>query len=90
MENKLNKIEEKIDIITSRLSSIDSTLVKQSVILDEHVKRTTQLENRVRPVENHVAMISGVTKFIGLIAVLAAIVEGMVALLEFIKGSGHA
>lgn len=74
-DDKLHRIESKIDHITEKISSIDVTLAKQSVILDEHVKRSTQLENRMEPVEKHVNMINGAFKLIGLMATLAAIAE---------------
>lgn len=69
MENKLDKIIEKI-------ASIDVTLAKQSVILEEHVKRTNLLEEKIEPIEKHVAMVNGALKLLGLIAIIVAIIEG--------------
>lgn len=71
---RFSRMEDKIDKVIEKISSIDKTLVKQSVILDEHVKRSTQLENRMDPVETHVKMINGVIKFILLVSAIAGIV----------------
>lgn len=76
MEDKrLNRIEEKLDTITDRLASIDVTLAKQSVILDEHVKRSNLLEAKLTPVERHVSMVSGAIKLIVLGSAIAGIIE---------------
>jgi hypothetical protein len=38
MERRLDRVETKIDGMVDRIGSIDNTLIKQSVILDEHIK----------------------------------------------------
>jgi len=69
MDNpKINKIEE-------HLANIDVTLAKQSVILEEHIKRTYQLEERVTPIERHIIQSHGILKFIGFMAGLLGAVE---------------
>ena len=74
-DDKLNRIEDKIDKIVDRISSIDSTLAGQAVELKEHIRRTEILEDEVKPIKDHVSMVNGVLKFIGLISALAVIVE---------------
>ena len=69
-DDKLNRIEEKLD-------HISTTLVKQQVILDEHVRRTNILEEKFEPVETHVKNLQGVVKFFKFIGVLAAIAEAL-------------
>lgn len=76
-----NKTDQKLDKIIDRMNNIDVTLGKQSVILEEHVKRTNLLEKKLEPIEKHVIMIQGVIKFIGLIAIFAGIIEGFIKLL---------
>lgn len=48
---KLDKLDEQIKVLDKRLDSVDITLAKQQVSLDEHIKRTTLLENKVIPLE---------------------------------------
>ncbi len=76
MDSKsLDRIEDKIDTVVERLSSIDITLAKQHVSLDEHIKRTAMLENALEPIKKHVNMVQGALKFITALAAIAAIVE---------------
>jgi hypothetical protein len=69
------RVEEKIDKIVDKITDIDVTLGKQSVILEEHVRRTNLLENKLEPIEKHVHMIQGALKFLGLISIFIAIIE---------------
>jgi len=83
MDNK--RLEDKVDKIADSISEINVTLAKQSVILEEHVRRSTNLENRLEPIEKHVHMVSGAMKLAGLLAILAGIVEALVKLLGLTK-----
>lgn len=77
----MKRFEDKLDKIADKITNIDTTLVKQQVILDEHVRRTNLLEEQVRPIERHVHMMQGAMKFIGAVAVMVAIIEGLLKLL---------
>jgi hypothetical protein len=72
-DDKLTRIEMKIDKIQEHIVGIDITLAKQHVSLDEHVRRTNLLEEQLRPVEQHVTMVSGVIKLLGALALMATI-----------------
>lgn len=65
----------KWDSIVDRLGKIDTTLASQHEVLKEHVRRTQLLEEEVKPIKKHVAMIEGAMRLIGLVGVLATIVE---------------
>lgn len=58
------KLEDKIDKIIQQQGEMNVTLGKQSVILEEHVKRTNLLEKKLEPVEKHVAIMQGAFKVI--------------------------
>ena len=58
----------------SRLNNIDVTLAKQSVILTEHVKRSTMLEEQLKPVQKHVAMVDGALRLLGILLVIAGVI----------------
>lgn len=53
------------------------------------MRRTSLLEKQIKPIETHVTMVHGAMKLVGVIAVLAGIVEGVVALLDLLAKSGH-
>lgn len=67
----------KLGRIETRLNSIDTTLASQHEILKEHIRRTELLEADVKPIQRHVSMVEGAIKFIGLLALLAGIIEGI-------------
>lgn len=82
---RFDRIEEKIDKISDKLSSIDVTLAVNTESLKEHMARTELLEKALTPVQKGYTMVVGIIKFFGFIAVLAAIAEGVSAVLTYIK-----
>lgn len=76
----LERFETKLDTIQSKIASIDVTLATQSVVLEEHVRRTNALERKIEPVENHVRLMKSLAKiivFMGL-GVVLKIIHAMV------------
>lgn len=59
-----------------RLDSIDITLVKQAKDLEYHIKRTDLLQDEVKPIKEHVTLVTTGIK----------IIMGMGALIGFIVG----
>lgn len=74
-DKKLERIEQKLDKIDDHLANVDLTLAKQSIILDNHVKRTDELQNMVMPIKTHVDNLKFVVRLIKIGASLAAILE---------------
>lgn len=84
MDTKLNRIEDKIDKITDRLNDIDKTLVRNTADLENHMKRTEQnetmikgLQEDLKPVKSHVALMNNIAKIIVFLGVLAAIYKNL-------------
>lgn len=71
--DKLLRIENKIDKISDHISSIDITISKQHVSLQDHIRRTELLEEKLQPVERHVNMVNGAVKLILVISAIAGI-----------------
>lgn len=71
--------DDKLDKILENISRIDVTLARQNVTLEEHVRRTELLEDQVRPIGHKIAMFEGALKLLGVLGILAAIVEGIVS-----------
>jgi hypothetical protein len=61
----------KLDV---RLDSVDETLIRHDENLKDHMRRTSLLEEELKPIRKHVFMIQGVGAFIGLLALIATIV----------------
>ena len=70
-------LEKRLDSIESKLDDVAYTLVKNTQILDEHMRRTTQLEDRVDELSEIRQEIQGAVKLIKLIALLAGIAESV-------------
>lgn len=76
MDNsRLVRIEEKIDRILEEQA-------KQHVTLIEHTRRSTLLEEDMKPVRRHVAQMQGAIKLLGIIGVIAGIVEALVLIMR--------
>jgi hypothetical protein len=69
------RFEEKLDDISEHCWSIDKTLVLQQSILDEHQRRSTAIEEQIKPMLELKAQIKGCINLIYIVAALAAIVE---------------
>lgn len=74
-DRRLNKLEEKLDKMSDSISSIDKTLSTQSIQLTEHIKRTNLLEDRFKPVEDHVQSLKGIVLFFKVLASIATVAE---------------
>ena len=78
------RILEKLDKLDERIDKIDITLVKQQVILDEHVRRSLNNEESLKlhreefePIKNHVLQVNFIFKVIIFISVLVGIAQGI-------------
>ena len=83
-DKRLTRIEDKLDNVAEHISDINVTLGQQHVSLVEHIRRTAALEDKVIPLEKHVAFVHAALKIIGFIAVLATIGEGAVEILKYL------
>jgi uncharacterized membrane protein (DUF106 family) len=90
-KNKLVRIEEKMDEFNEKLHSIDKTLERNTVSLEEHMRRSALNEEAIellkeefKPVQKHVTQVHAILQFFGFLGILASIVAGIVKFLEFI------
>lgn len=85
LEAVITSIENKMESIEGKLSSIDVVLQKNTDSLSEHMKRSDNLESLVmtiqekdlKPLQRHVHYVEGVFKFLGLIALLVGLISGI-------------
>lgn len=71
----LNRIFDKIEKIDDKLETMDKSLLRNTITLEEHVRRTNLLENEVRPLKKHVVIVESIFKIIGFCATLAGIAK---------------
>lgn len=78
IEDKLDKVAE--DVVQVK---IEMTAIRKDVAY--HIKRSDTLEEVVAPIHEFINSVKLISKIIGSLAVLAAIIEGVVTLLEYLK-----
>lgn len=76
-DRRLERIEAKLDDLVERQGEMNVTLEKQHQSLRDHMRRTQLLENEIKPVKKHVAMVEGALKLVGLISLLVGIYLGV-------------
>lgn len=76
------KSDQKLDKIVEDITIIKVTLGEQHVSLKDHIRRTNLLEAKLIPVEKHVNMVNGALKFIGILAMIAGIVEATLRMMK--------
>lgn len=77
---RIDKIEDKLDIIGSEISQINKTLATNTVQLEEHMRRTAASEDRLVFVENHVIGVQSGIK------VILKIISGLAVFLTLLLG----
>ena len=90
--NNINmRIFDKLDILDMRLDSMDKTLTKQEIHLQEHIRRTEALENHlemikkdIAPVQKHVNMVEGAFKLLGVISMALGIMGSVLKVIGVI------
>lgn len=66
--------KDRLKDIQKNISSINITLAKQAVILEEHSRRSTALENIVSPINDKVNMALGALALLGILSTLLGLV----------------
>lgn len=85
MENQDEKIYNKLDKMNDHLSNIDVTLASQHISLENHIQRTTQLEERMKPIEEHVILFSTFGKIVSGCVFILGVAASIFEILEYFK-----
>jgi hypothetical protein len=80
-----DKTDKKLEKIIDKISSIDSTLAAQHVVLDEHIRRTEALEKRVVPIESNMLIMQGFLKFLGMPISLLMVIAAVTEILSYLR-----
>ena len=80
----MEEISKKLDKLDERLDTIQTMQAVHTEQLKEHMRRSDLLEKRIeqvdqelKPVEKHVAMVNGALKLIGVLGTIVAILLGL-------------
>lgn len=87
-QNLLNRIMDRLTDHTETLNDIKVVQAEQKVVLDEHIRRTELneqaldvLKDELKPLQKKEAMVDGVLRFLGGLAILAGILVSIKDLL---------
>ncbi len=77
----------KLELLDMKIESIEKTSIRQEINLREHMKRSDSLEQMLlsleedlKPIEKHVAMVEGAIKFLGIISISLSVLGGILKL----------
>lgn len=70
----LERIFDKIDKISEDIYEINISLAKNTISLEEHIRRTNLLEEEIKPVKAHVNLVESIFKIIGFLSIISGIV----------------
>jgi len=77
-DDRIVRIESKLDKVVDHLGSIDVTLAKNTVSLIDHIARTEILEEKIKPLD----YVVGAVKILLVLATIGAGYEGAVMILK--------
>lgn len=77
MDEKFKSIEDKLDKIDSRLDKVDVHLAVYNSQLKDHIRRTELLEQEIKPIKSHVALMNSVAKILIFLSILVGIIKNM-------------
>lgn len=75
MEKRLDRLEEKVDLVIEKLGKTNEILAINTEQLTIHIKRTALLENRVDPIETAYKEANGIIKLFTFLSMIAVIVD---------------
>lgn len=81
-DQRIARIEDKVDDVQRTVGSINVTLAAQHESLKEHMRRTQLLEDAVGPITKHVSHVEGGLKLLGVLTVLVGVITGVFELLS--------
>ncbi len=90
-DNRLERIEQKIDVVATKTNDVVIILTKQHEVLKDHTRRSIAAEENiallradVKPLQKRMAQAEGAFKLIVMLAVVASIAEGVMSILSYL------
>lgn len=85
------EIKENLKEIENKLHSIDITLAKQHITLEEHTRRslaneeqTRLLAEELRPIRKHVSQMEGGLKLLGILSLVLGVIVTFIKLYQLV------
>ncbi len=75
LNDRLDRIESKLDSIKDHTGKIDVTLARQASSLEEHMRRTAILEAAIIPIQKHDNMWQGAMKVLVVVGAIASLLK---------------
>jgi hypothetical protein len=69
--------QQKLDKVIEKLQDIDRTLIRNTISLEEHMRRTILLEQAIEPLKAHVLMVNGAMKVMAVLLTIAGVVASV-------------
>jgi hypothetical protein len=73
--NQIERLDSKISKTDEKIGNIEVILARNTTSLEEHIKRTNILEQKLEPVETHVKHVEGIVKFTIWLATISGLYE---------------
>ena len=80
MDGRFDKLEEKLDKISENITDIKVVQAEQAKDLKYHIKRTTQIEEKLMPLHYLKVKVDAVFKVMGMVASFVAFCFGVIKL----------
>lgn len=79
----VERLDDSIDEVKNTLSNYNALLAVQAEQLTTHIKRTALLEEEMKPVRKHVALVNSLILILGGLFALIGAIKGIVELCQF-------
>lgn len=84
-EKRLERIEDKLDTVVTKISSIDVTLAENKMILSDHTRRSLANEKAVEIIKNELKPVFIHVSLMNIVGKIALTILGSEVLWEIIK-----
>ena len=76
----MDDVKKELKEIQKSINNIDITLARQNVSLEEHMRRTELLENKIDPLQAQINQALGAVKFLTIISVVVGVISALIKL----------
>jgi len=77
----MQMLSDKLDRLDDRLDIMSNTSVLQAASLDEHIRRTELIENELKPIKSHIALVGAIAKIVSILGALIGLALGIKSLI---------
>ena len=81
---KFDELHTRLDHLDKKQDEMNETLVRNTVSLELHIKRTDMLEAEIKPMKSFMSVVNAGLKIIGAGAVVVSLVTGVSKILEML------